>query len=65
MNQGGNAFCDRPNGVQPHDVYRHAAKHGDDLNAVGLAVVVGVFPQRDVADPVPGVFNAPAVPDQS
>jgi hypothetical protein len=61
MSQCGNSFCDRPDPVQPQAVDRHGAQHGDDLNAVGFPVAVGVFPQRDVTHPVPGIFNAPAV----
>ena len=46
-------------------VDRHGAEHGDDLNAVGFSVTMGIFPERDVTQPVPGVFNALAVPHQA
>ncbi len=65
VRQGGDALGHRPDPVQPQAVDRHVAQHRQDLNAVGFPVAVGVFPQRDIADPVPGVFNAPAVPHQS
>ena len=44
---------------------RHAAQRGQDLDAVVLAVAVGVFPQRHIPHPVPAVFDRPARADGS
>ena len=62
MREGGDALGYRPDPVQPQAVDRHGARHEDVLNAVGLAVAVGVFPQRDVTHPVPEIFNDLALP---
>ena len=42
-------------------MHGQAAERGHDLDAVGLAVAVGVLLELGDAGPVPGVFDRPAV----
>ncbi len=65
MRLGGDALGYRPDPVQPQAVDRHGAEHGDNLNGRWLPGSGGVFPQLNVVHPVPGIFNAPAVPHQA
>ena len=61
MGQGGQPLGDGPEPVQPERVHRQASERGQDLNAVGFAVAVGILTELGVAGPVPGIFNAPSV----
>jgi len=63
MGQGRQALGDRPEAIETQSIHGQAAERGHDLNAVALAVAVGVFPELGVAGPVPGVFDRPAVAD--
>ena len=45
MSEGGDAFGDRPDPIEPQGIDRHAAQRGQDLSAVELPVALGVFPQ--------------------
>ena len=43
-------------------LHGQAAECGQDLNAVDLAVAVGVFLELGVAGPVPGILDGPPIP---
>jgi hypothetical protein len=61
VGQGGQPLGDRPEPIKAQRVHGHAAVRRQGLNAVGLAVTVGVLMELGVPRPVPAVFNAPAV----
>lgn len=61
MGQGGQPLGDRPEPIKPQRVHGQAPERGHDLDAVDLAVAVGILLELGVAGPVPGVFDGPAV----
>jgi len=65
VSQGGDALGDRPDPSKPQGIDRQTPQLGQDLDAVELAVAVGIFSQRHIPDLVPAVFDGPTLPDCS
>jgi hypothetical protein len=59
--QGGDAFGDRPDLIEPEGIDGQAAEGGQDLDNVVLAVAVSVYPQRHIPHPMPPVLDWPAL----
>ncbi len=59
------AGADGAEPVSTPQVHGGGPQDGQHLDAVAMLGEVGVFPQQDVTDPVPGVLNRPALPDQA
>jgi len=59
------AGADGAKPVSTPQIHGHCPQDGQHLNAVAVFVEMGVFPQQDVPDPVPGIFDTPALPHQA
>jgi hypothetical protein len=46
-------------------IHRQASEAGENPNAVGFSIAVGVLPQLGVTGPVPAVLNAPTIANVS
>lgn len=65
MSQRRDPRSDRPDSIDPQDIDGHLAQRGQDLDAIVLAVAVGVFPPWHNPHPVPAVLDEPALPNGS